>query len=261
MPAVAKETSVEELNAQVRKLAQDGRLGEAADLAEQALREAEATFGPSDPRVAPFLGLVAGVYMDQSRHSEAGALLARVPWMWNTIHEEAVALFRTRRYAAGLKVAQEAFRLAEDAFGSEAKFAEYTPASITPSVQKIAGYTATSMNTLALLYEAEGQHDQAEAFYQRAVRLREMVFGPDHFEVVAPLANLALMYDAQGRYTEAGQVYDRLLAIYEDTQGPDHPHILKLLEKYAEVLKKTDRAEEAQALEARAAQIRAKRQP
>ena len=261
MPAVAQEASIEDLNAKVRALAEEGKLEEAAGLAEQALLEAEAAFGASDPKVAPFLGLVAGVYMDQGRHSEAGTLLKRVPWMWHAVHEEAVALFRAQRYAEGLKAAEEALRFAEEFFGSEAKFAEYPPTSITPALQKIAGYTAASMNTLALIHEAEGRYDQAEVFYQRAVRLREMVFGPDHFEVVAPLANLALMYDAQGRYTEAGRLYDRLLTIYENTQSPDHPHLLKLLDKYAEVLKKTDRAEEAKTLEARAAQIRARRKP
>jgi tetratricopeptide (TPR) repeat protein len=69
---------------------------------------------------------------------------------------------------------------------------------------------------------------------------------------------LAALYDAQGKYAEAEPLYHRSLAIYEKALGPSHPIVATTLENLAVLLTKTNRAAEAQALTARANEIRAK---
>ena len=237
----AEELKFEEVQTQVKMLAEQGQLEEAAQLGEQSLRMTESRFGPSHPNVAQYLGLLAGVYLDQGRDADAGSLLGRVVKIWDGLNERAVTDVRYRHYAEGTVAAQDALKLAEEAFGSEGKLAKYT---------------AVSWNTLGLLQEAQEHYDEAEISYQHSVRVKEAVFGSDDFEVTAPMANLALLYHSQKQYEKAGALYPRLLHIYEKTQSPDHPHVVKLLDMYADILRKTNRIQEAQVLEGRAGSIR-----
>ena len=63
--------------------------------------------------------------------------------------------------------------------------------------------TATSLNNLALLYEAQGSYAQAEPLYKRALAIREKVLGPEHPDTAQSLNNLAGLYDSQGSYAQA----------------------------------------------------------
>jgi tetratricopeptide (TPR) repeat protein len=120
---------------------------------------------------------------------------------------------------------------------------------------------ATSLNNLALLYEAQGKYVEAEPLYKRALAIDEKTLVPEHPDLAASLNNLAALYHAQGRYTEAEPLYKRSLAIYENYEkvlGPKHPRVVTSLENYAALLRETGRGKEATDLEARAQMIRAK---
>ena len=73
--------------------------------------------------------------------------------------------------------------------------------------------TATTLNNLAGLYQAQGAYAQAEPLYKRALAIREKVLGPDHPDTATSLNNLAVLYRAQGAYAEAEPLYQRALAI------------------------------------------------
>jgi tetratricopeptide (TPR) repeat protein len=75
-----------------------------------------------------------------------------------------------------------------------------------------------------LLYYAQGKYTEAEALYQRALKMREQVLGPQHPDVANSLNNLAWLYSALGKYAEAEPLYQRALKICEQVLGPDHPH-------------------------------------
>ncbi|MEE8286945.1 MAG: tetratricopeptide repeat protein, partial [Gammaproteobacteria bacterium] len=60
------------------------------------------------------------------------------------------------------------------------------------------------------------------------------------------------------RYGEADPLFARTLTIQENFLGPENPDIVPTLEGYASLLRATDRADEAERLELRAAAIRAK---
>jgi tetratricopeptide (TPR) repeat protein len=64
------------------------------------------------------------------------------------------------------------------------------------------------------LYHA-GTYGDAESLYQRALKMREQVLGPQHPDVAQSLNNLAALYYAQGKYTEAEPLLQRALQIWE----------------------------------------------
>jgi len=117
---------------------------------------------------------------------------------------------------------------------------------------------ATSLNNLAVLYEAQGKYAEAEPLYKRSLAIWEKALGPNHPHVATGLNNLALLFKSQGKYAEAEPLYKRSLAIFEKTLGPNHPDIATSLENYAALLRKTNHDAEAAKLEARAKAIRAK---
>ncbi|KPL16079.1 MAG: hypothetical protein AMJ92_13165, partial [candidate division Zixibacteria bacterium SM23_81] len=66
-----------ELYSKIVTLHQQGRYGEAAKVAEEALTVAEKTFGPNHPYVATSLNNLAGLYQAQGKYSEAEPLYKR----------------------------------------------------------------------------------------------------------------------------------------------------------------------------------------
>ena len=66
--------------------------------------------------------------------------------------------------------------------------------------------TATTLNNLALLYDAQGKYEQAEPLYQRALAIFEQAVGPDHPSTATSLSNLAALYQSQGKYEQAEPV-------------------------------------------------------
>jgi tetratricopeptide (TPR) repeat protein len=55
---------------------------------------------------------------------------------------------------------------------------------------------ATSLNNLAELYRAQGQYEEAEPLYRRALAISEKALEPDHPDVATILNNLALLHQA-----------------------------------------------------------------
>src|SRR5947207_2357334 len=79
--------------------------------------------------------------------------------------------------------------------------------------------TATTLNNLATLYDAQGQYKEAEPLYQRALAIRKQALGPTHPDTAESLSNLAGLYRRRGRYKEAGPLYQRALEVYEQQLG------------------------------------------
>ena len=59
---------------------------------------------------------------------------------------------------------------------------------------------------------SQGRYAEAAPLGEKAVRLSEQEFGPDHPSTAITLDNLAQLYYAQGRYSEAEPLYQRALA-------------------------------------------------
>ena len=79
--------------------------------------------------------------------------------------------------------------------------------------------TATSLNNLALLHKAMGDHAKALPLYERALAIREAQLGPDHPDTAKSLNNLASLHEAMGDHAKALPLYERALAINEAQLG------------------------------------------
>ncbi len=104
---------------------------------------------------------------------------------------------------------------------------------------------------------AHGQYPAAEKWLLAALREAEK-FGEQDPRLARTLNALGEVYRTQGKYAEAEPLYRRALAIWEKALGPEHPNVAQGLEKYAKLLRKTNRENEAAKLEARAKAICAK---
>lgn len=82
--------------------------------------------------------------------------------------------------------------------------------------------TATSLDTLAGMFENQGDYPQSRKFYARALAIREQVLGPNHADTATSLNNLGWLLRTQNDYAAALPLFQRALAIREKVLGRDH---------------------------------------
>jgi len=116
--------------------------------------------------------------------------------------------------------------------------------------------TASAYEDLAVVLTFQRKYDDAEPFFKRA----QYLFGRGRPNFPGLVESLALLADndvAQGRDPVAEPLYKRAIKIYDDKSIPIEDRALaQVLDRYASLLRKTHRDEEAEPLEARAKAIR-----
>jgi tetratricopeptide (TPR) repeat protein/transcriptional regulator with XRE-family HTH domain len=98
--------------------------------------------------------------------------------------------------------------------------------------------------------------EQAEALYQRALRIGERMLEPWHAELAAVLQGLASLYRSQRKYEQAEESFQRALYIRERIVGPEHPLTADLLHHLASLYWVQRKYEQAEPLYQRALGIR-----
>ena len=74
----------------------------------------------------------------------------------------------------------------------------------------------------AFRHYALANYSEARPLFERALAIRERVFGNEHPQTATSLAYLALLLQAQGDFAGARPLYERDLAISEKALGPEH---------------------------------------
>ncbi|MFZ1961914.1 MAG: tetratricopeptide repeat protein [Roseiarcus sp.] len=97
--------------------------------------------------------------------------------------------------------------------------------------------TATCLNNLAYLLQAEGDFVGARPLFKRALAICEKALGPEHPETATGLNNLALLLQAEGDLAGARPLFKRALAIHEKALGPAHPNTAGSLNNLAILLR------------------------
>jgi TonB family protein len=185
-------------------------------------------------------------------------------------------LYNEGKYKEALPLAQQALRLRENFPGANAQqlhLAISDLGEIYLALKKygdaesqfqrlIKIYEQSNMNdrrlpapleTVASIRHIKGRPDQAEEFYQRALQIRETVYGSKHAAVVQSIFNLAEFYQFIGSYKKAEPLYLRFIALREEASAASHKVTLaEALERYACLMRKTNRKPEAEQLEERA---------
>src|SRR5262249_12143875 len=68
-----------------------------------------------------------------------------------------------------------------------------------------------------------GNYGKAAPLYERALAIRQKVFGEQHPDTATSLNNLANLYQSMGDYAKAKPLYERALKIWEKVLGPEQP--------------------------------------
>jgi tetratricopeptide (TPR) repeat protein len=117
---------------------------------------------------------------------------------WQDLNRQVIELYQSGDIAGAIPLAEDALKLAQRIFTS-------------PNAD-----VATSLNDLAMLYTSQGRWSDAEPLYERALSIRERLFGErPHADVATSLNNLAALHASQGRWSNAELLYERVLAIHK----------------------------------------------
>ncbi len=117
-------------------------------------------------------------------------------------------------------------------------------------------HTASSLNSLALLYKEQGKYEDAELLYQRALLIYQQYLGAEHTTTATGLNNLAALYKEQGKYDDAELLYLRVLSIREQHLGTEHPYTAASLNNLGNLYQHQGKCEKAEPLYRRALAIK-----
>jgi tetratricopeptide (TPR) repeat protein len=115
--------------------------------------------------------------------------------------------------------------------------------------------TSWLLDRAAIFQKTHGQARAAQPLLERALRIDEATYGPDHPTVAVRLSNLATVLQDLGHPEKAQPLLERALRIGEATHGPDHPTVAVRLSNLALVLQDLGHPEKAQPLLERALRI------
>jgi len=204
-----------------------GRLDEARDHHERALRIATEQLGETHPGVASAMTGLALAYDELGRTDESYPLYesavtifkeALGPWhpsVATALNNYAGVLYAKGDYADALEKFERAAAIWEAAYGPE-----------HPDV-------ALTLGNIGLALEGLGRVDEAIEHHERALELRTAAWGPEHPDVAISLRNLGDLYWYRERYSEAKTQHERAVKVLEASLGPDHPRVAKPLEGLA----------------------------
>jgi tetratricopeptide (TPR) repeat protein len=93
-------------------------------------------------------------------------------------------------------------------------------------------------------------YELAEPLFQRTLEIQEQSVGTEHPDTATSLFWLAVGAQQQQQYEKALVWYERAWGIYKRSLGAQHPTANTLRRRYAGLLRKLGREEEAATLEA-----------
>jgi CHAT domain-containing protein/tetratricopeptide (TPR) repeat protein len=248
-PSHAQQSHLDELNAKVEDLFSKGEYAKAMEVAAEAVRVAEAAFGPNDAKLAEALNNLAVMHEELGEYADAEPLFQRSiavhekaqgpnhPDVAMAVNNLAMVYTKQGKFHEAEPLYQRALQIDEKALGPE-----------DPNV-------ALFLNNLGSLYESLGKLSKAEPLYKRSLAIREKALGPDHPDVAQTLNNLAGFYARLGRYADSEPLYQRSLRIYEKALGPDHPGVALAVNNLAELYRNEGRYIDAEPLYQRALRI------
>jgi len=102
--------------------------------------------------------------------------------------------------------------------------------------QEAAGAAAATLHRATEYLSRRAEFRAAQAAGERALAIKEAVYGPDHPEVAGTLGNLGNVLEELGELAAARAVLERALTIFEGVYGPDHPEVAGTLGNLGNVL-------------------------
>ena len=117
---------------------------------------------------------------------------------------------------------------------------------------------ASLRDTIGVILFNNAKYDKALPLLERALDMRERLFGGDAPAVATSLTSLATLHLEQGRFSQAEPLFARALAIREKALSPDHADLATGLNNLASLYQVQSRYAEAEPLYTRALAIQEK---
>ena len=209
---------------------------------ESIVARVERTHGASHLAVAAPLSLLAMSYHHLARFMDAGLR-----------YQRALAILDAHARGQGHAAADIYHNLGglEHAAGNWLRgepFARHAVMLRTKLFGRRHPAVAADLTALAALLARQGQFDEAERLYHRALTLLEPERGAEHHLVAVALNNLAAVLHARGKLADAEAMFRRAQAIEITVLGPMHPTVAYSTNNLAVLLKDTRRPRAAAAL-------------
>ena len=118
--------------------------------------------------------------------------------------------------------------------------------------------TATSLNSLASLYQAQGRYGDAAPMYEEAIRIWKAALGPNHPDTATGLSNLASLCQARGDPALAVPLYAEALRIWQAALGPDDSKTATCLNNLGDLYREQGDYAQAEPLLTQARDIRSR---
>ncbi len=230
-------------------IAQDtGEYLEAENLYRRAILLLTEQYGPGALELAEPLHELAGLYIERRDFTKADRTLQRVLAIQNHHLGPANATARTANSLGLLSQHLRDHEAAEEHYLRAAAMTEAAGPANDP-------VRAAITHNLACLYGETGRTEQAEALLGEALGIWRESFGEDHPPYAKALMNLGVLQLRSGRFRDAGRALQKAVAVAEKAYGPRHPEVGLALERYAEVLRKLRRKDDARRTARRAREI------
>ncbi len=109
---------------------------------------------------------------------------------------------------------------------------------------------------LGKIYGRHGDFDEARAQFDRAIAIKQELFGAQSSELAISYNNLGNVFWEQGERDEAGKLYQQAADMFEATLGRDHPLVARALTNLGNVAVAGGNYEKARAYYERAVRIK-----
>jgi len=230
-----------------------GRNREAGLLYSRALAIREKTLGRDHPDVASVLINMGALYSETGKYDQAEGAYTRVVAMGSILSGTMdLHVADALTSLGGLYALQRREKEAEDSYRQAIGMLENARGIVAPELARaLANYGA--------FCQMRERLQEAEQLYLRALRIVENTEGgPEDLFPGVILGALGDVYAAQGKYGEAESFLKQSIEISEKFFGSEDPGVGITLQRYAKVLRKLQREEEAKTVEARANRILSK---
>jgi CHAT domain-containing protein/Tfp pilus assembly protein PilF len=283
LSAAAQDARWLQLSQQVVQLNDQGKIVEAIPMAQEAVRVAEATYGPADRHLGLSLNVLGVLLKEREQLADADACFRRALTIMAkasgaesrdvaTVLDNLGDLYRTKgQYPDAEKFIQQALSIHEKVLGlndhnvatdasnlalvyvEEGKYADaerlYHRAIAIDEEQTSLGNNdlSSDLSGLGNLLVARARYADAEPLFVRALSIDLKMLGKDNPQIEKDLSNLAHAYMYEGKFSAAEPVFQRALAIVNQTQGPESSAGASILEGMGTLFREEGRYADSEA--------------
>ncbi|CVL07330.1 uncharacterized protein FMAN_15396 [Fusarium mangiferae] len=219
-----------------------GKLQEAEEMYDQALKGHEATLGPDHTSTLKTVQNIGNLYKVQGKLREAEKMYDRaLKGHEATLGPDHTSTLEIANNLGTVYADQSKLREAERTFSRALQIYETTPGPDSGNTLIL-----DICNNLGCLYRIQGELQKAEMMYNRALEGYKNRLGHQHTWTLRTVNNLGVLYADQDMLQEAEEKYSQALQGYKTTLGTNHMSTLNVASNLGHVYSKQGKLQEAE---------------